>query len=260
MSKMESASLQGKPADLHGEKIAYQGAKGLSERAALVLRDEREILRRAKERLRAATPARLELANKIACECRQRLKDAQTQLAQAGIDRGRLEETLRDHQAGFAQTELVTFIRSKRAANTPRMLADAMAGLPEISCRVSFRRCRKLPFEAGSALNMQVFEFIERCLRKRTSTKTTHVLKLFRSEIGRMPRTRRIEAGRVENFFRKHLEDNWWALKAAITNTLKSRHHPGELPFVLTDGFLMELSKPQTNLDRLLHESEKLGF
>jgi hypothetical protein len=64
--------------------------------------------------------------------------------------------------------------------------------------------------------------------------------------------------GAVENFFRKHLEGNWWALKVAIIDTLKTKHHPGELPYALSDGFQTNLSKQVTNLDRLLLEDEKL--
>jgi hypothetical protein len=210
------------------------------------------------ERLGAANPPRITLAKKIAAERKKQFQQLETLLAQARIRRDRIEKILKDQQAGFAQAELVRFIRSRRAAHAPRSLASAMAGLPEISARVSFKRCRKFPFLAGQSLNFQIFTFIERCLKRRTSLNPVYILQLFRSEIGRMPKTQFVGGRRVENFFRKHLEENWWALKASISHCLESRRHPGEMPFVVSDVFLRHLAKPLTSLDRLLLEDEKV--
>jgi hypothetical protein len=260
LKKREEASRPGRAVDLAGAQVTHRGAEGLHEKALFVLENERKILHGLRERLDEASPPRIALAKKIASERKKRLQQLQKDLAEAVLCRERIEKSWQGQQAGFAQTELVRFIQSRRAAHNPRSLASAMAGLPEISARVSFRRCQKFPFVVDPSLNFEVFAFIERCLKKRMSLRPAHILELFYSEIRRIPKTQNVGGTRIENFLRKRLEDNWWALKAAIKQSLKSKYHPVEFPYALASDFLRTLSKPLTSLDRLLIDDEKLGI
>ncbi len=78
----------------------------LCESVRLALQVEISILEKAKERLRAASPSRFELANKIASERQHQFKQIHEQLDHAHIERERTEISLWRHQAAFAQAEL----------------------------------------------------------------------------------------------------------------------------------------------------------
>lgn len=148
------------------------------------------------------------------------------------------------------------FILSNRGAHTPRNLANGAAGLPRISSRVSFARCRAFPFKIELGLYYQVFEFIARCWRRRKSSFAQPPVSLFRSEIERLPKTKLIDGKRMQNFFRRHLEENWWALEAAIKECWNSKPHPRAIPYIVAVNFQKNLAKPKTYLDRVLIERE----
>lgn len=91
------------------------------------------------------------------------------------------EHMLANQEAAYAQRELCTFIRKTAYAFTPRTIARAMAGLPDIGASQSYRRCSQCPEGAHTwpTSRYRIFRIIEQAWRDRSDRlKTTFLARL----------------------------------------------------------------------------------
>lgn len=226
---------------------------------------EEEILQRVKERLAAITPERKRRAEQILAEAKSALNATEQELSEAKAKEEELEKKLLDQQAYYCRAELLQFIRKKRYALNPRNLANALAGLPEMTCRRSAERCSKLQFRGVQSLIYRVFEFLEQTWRHKTAVSLTPAaaVELFRRGIAKLPKTKLVEdeqgrKRRVENDLRRYLEENWAYLKRAIMDGVQSSKHPRQVPYLITAKFWEYLSQPKTQADILFAQQERL--
>ena len=77
----------------------------------------------------------------------------QNALTVAESRRREVQDQLQREEAVFARCEIVKFIKDKdkRHAKTPENFAKALAGLPENGWFSSFRKCKKIRYDAGLA-------------------------------------------------------------------------------------------------------------
>lgn len=219
---------------------------------------------KVEERLRAATPEKRKLVNTAYAQRKAELDAANQQVSELNAEYNKLEGILSDQQADFCQRELLKFIRGKRYSHTPRKLANAIAGLPVISCRQSATRCAKIPYTWKP--DYSFFEFAEETWRGRipSQSKPEQILDLFRNAIAALPRTllgQPAEDGtrkRFDNYFRSDLCGKWLYLKQAIQDALRAYTHPDQVPYLITARFKENVAKPRTAVDELLAAQEKL--
>ena len=76
-----------------------------------------------------------------------------------------LEARIAEEEAGFAQQELMRFILEGRYELTPLNLANAMAGLPYMAWRQSFKRCMAWECSFANSVMYREFKIISACLR-----------------------------------------------------------------------------------------------
>jgi hypothetical protein len=102
-------------------------------------KEEERILERVKERLSAITPEREKAATEIHNKRKAALQQVEQDVLKARIESEELEKQWLDRQAHVCRAELLRFIqdKKKRYAYTPRNLANALAGLPDMGCRRS---------------------------------------------------------------------------------------------------------------------------
>jgi hypothetical protein len=73
-----------------------------------------------------------------------------------------LRNQLRECEAYFAQTEILRFLESNRRRFTPLNVAFAMAGLPQVTARVSCEQCAQYGINPSHGIAYDVFQTIER--------------------------------------------------------------------------------------------------
>jgi hypothetical protein len=255
---LRQAEKKAQITELAAAQNALRDATQFAERAAFILNDETKSLRGVRERLAVITPERSKVARKEASQRRESFDEALAMTTLSRTERERAQQDLLDHEAGFVQMELLKFMKSGRASHEPLSLANAMAGLPEIGCRVSFSRCQRLPSELKSGRRYRVFEFIASCCRKHSERRGKPFVTFVHSEIERLPKTIKLLDGkRAENPFRKYLVENWWALNEALIASLRSKVPWKQMPYAVAAGVFGKLANPQTDLDRLLIETRR---
>jgi hypothetical protein len=167
-----------------------------------------------------------------------------------------LQTRLAEQEAGFAQEQLVRILAERRCARHPLKLANAIAGLPSLTARVSAERCAKIKCTMWPIFDFQVFQKIESIWNSRHSYPGLSVVELYRQEIGKLPRT--IRRNRIDNPLRKRLGDHFGCLKYAIQNGLKSGVDSDQMPFFILSNFDKNRAEPTTALTRTLAASEKI--
>lgn len=180
-----------------------------------------------------------------------------------------LQIELEAQEASFAQRELATIILKNRCARNPRRLANAMAGLPFLSARVSSGRCSKFKI-IWPHFQFRVVKFIESTWERRHRHPALSTVELFHQEIKRLPRRVKREKlpepieqtitwKRVENNLRSHLGMNWRYLRLAIEKTLNAADiDQTRIPFLIASSFSLILGEPRTQLTLALAEREKI--
>ena len=73
-----------------------------------------------------------------------------------------LRTQLKEREAYFAQAEILRFIESNRRQFTPRNVACAMAGLPNVTSRASCEQCEKDGINPSHGIDFEMFQTIER--------------------------------------------------------------------------------------------------
>jgi len=171
-----------------------------------------------------------------------------------------LEQTLQDElaekEASFAQTELIRILQERRCALNPLRLANAMAGAPFLSARVSSARCSKIVCTVWPQFEFQVFRKIESIWESRERYKNLSIVDLYRQEIAKIPRT--IERKRIENPLRKRLAVDFGYLKSAIEKALEVHSELDQIPFLIKSSFDNDRALPTTALIRTLAAWERI--
>lgn len=220
--------------------------------------EERRIVEQVRERLDKISPERRKAVAEILSQRNTLLAAMEADVLKVKSQRERVEKKLLDKEAYFCQVELLRFIREKRYGFNPLNLANAIAGLPDMAYRRSAVRCEKLPPWEPSLL-YRVFEFVERTWRLRAPRNFSSPVELFRTAITKLPKTVLIRGvGRRQNHFRRYLEENWVYFKRAIEAGLRSKPHPHQFPYVVTQNFAKNLAEPKTAADLLFAQQESL--
>ena len=252
---LERAGLEDQPR----LKAALESSKVERTKMEAECTEEPKVITQIQERLNAITPeGRTQVADILAGR-----RAALAPLEQAALDaKGELERAerkLRNQEAFFSQAALVDHIRSKRYSHTPRKLANALAGLPEMNCRRSAARCAKLPYTWGPDMAYTLFLFIDKVWRSRQPGRPKPPAQLFRAAIAQLPRLRVVPGfGRQENYIRRYIGENWAYLKPAIEDAIPASKHPSEVPFRIVTLFQENVGKPRTQADILFAEQQKL--
>jgi hypothetical protein len=199
-------------------------------------------------------------------ETKKRVRDLKVlkgEVKRSTIEVARLQSLHEDQASGFAKQDLARFLGERRARHDPRQLAKAVAGLPEMGCRESFEKCRRLGFHSEPQLNFQVFEVIARGWARRSPNHPANMMDLVNESIERVPKTRLYRGERVPNYLVQYLQANRLDLEQAVIScsSLKPPPHPGELPYVVTRKFLANVARPRTTLERVRtqREEDELG-
>jgi hypothetical protein len=181
-----------------------------------------------------------------------------------------LKAELEEHEASFAQEELLKIILQKRCACHPLKLANAMAGLPQLTARVSYQRCSKLKFRAWPLFAFQQFQFIESTWNRRHRYPNLSIVELFDQETKRLPRTVRVNAlpesiaipkgsKRVDNYLRSYFGQHRRFLRLAIEKSVGTVDiEQNQMPFVIMSVFSAILGEPRTALTNALAERERI--
>lgn len=167
-----------------------------------------------------------------------------------------LQKQLAEQEASFAQEELVRILVKRRCARNPLKLANAMAGLPYLTARVSYDRCSKIKCGVWPKFDFQVFQKIESIWNSRDRYRGLSIVELYRQEIKKLPRT--LRRNKAENYLRKRLGEDFGCLKLAIERGLELGVDPAGMPFVITSNFDKNRGAPTTALSRTLAASERI--
>jgi hypothetical protein len=161
-----------------------------------------------------------------------------------------LSKRFRNERAFFAQTELLSFLRSGRYSFTPVNLANAMAGLPDMGWRQSAKRCssHKSHFEEGQT--WWLFRLIRRAMSAEKQSRELSLVQLVNSQLQRQKL--------VADYRAVEVKKNWYHLRRAIeTISSSSKHHPSSLPYRIIAEYHnnLRLRSPE---DLLFEEEEQL--
>jgi hypothetical protein len=167
-----------------------------------------------------------------------------------------LEKQLAEQQVAFAQEQLVRILREGRCARNPLRLANAMAGLPSLTARVSYQRCSRIKCTSWPNIDFQVFRKIESIWISRHRYHDLSIVDLYRQEISKLPRMSR--RNKFPNFLRTRLAENFGSLKLAIETSLNSGIEVDRIPFVVTSHFDKNREAPTTALTRTLAATERI--
>ena len=167
-----------------------------------------------------------------------------------------LQKQLTEQEASFAQKELVRILVERRCARNPLRLANAMAGLPYLTARVSYDRCSKLKCNVWPKFDFQVFKKIESIWNSRDRYRGLSIVELYRQEIKKLSKTFR--RNKAENYLRKRLAEDFGCLKLAIERGLELGVDPGQMPFIIASNFDKNRGAPTTPLTRTLAASERI--
>lgn len=167
-----------------------------------------------------------------------------------------LQKQLNELETSFAQEELVRILVERRCARNPLRLANAMAGLPYLTARVSYDRCSKIECNVWPKFDFQVFQKIESIWNLRERYLDLSIVELYRQEIKKLPRTTR--RNKSENPLRKRLAENFGCLKSAIERGFELGIDPDRMPFIILSTFDKNREAPTTALTRTLAASERI--
>jgi hypothetical protein len=207
----------------------------------------------------AVMQARAEQLWKVRGELLKRqstLLAARKELRSAEESERSLQEQLNELEASFAQEQLVGILVERRCARNPLRLANAMAGLPYLTARVSYDRCSKIKCNVWPKFDFQVFQKIESIWNSRDRYQGLSIVELYRQEIKKLSRTFR--RNKAENYLRKRLADDFGCLKLAIARGLELAVDSDRMAFIITSNFDKNRGEPTTALTRTLAASERI--
>ena len=134
-----------------------------------------------------------------------------------------LEAELKEREAYFAQSEILSFVHSKRRRFTPLNVARAMAGLPRVMARVSCDVCTKHGINPPPGIGFHIFQTIKRMVPE--------PIRDLRRSIDRM-QDRLLNQPLKTLPHGAQLRKNWYFLESAIRIAARETRAPrGSLPF-----------------------------
>ena len=208
-----------------------------------------EHLREAEIALAQSSPAPPEVIKRARDIRHVKFEQADSEFASIQTELEVVETLIADQEAYFAQSELLAFIARPKYAYTPRNVAHAMAGLPEIGCWHSFNRCAKEPSMMWPNRHFQTFEFIAKnCNYAGDNSKSLW--------LGALPD--RIKAISDNEELRRYLSDNWRYLHQAIADAQISDAIPAAMPYRIYDEFQEKLAGSKSMTEIVLAETEKI--
>ena len=167
-----------------------------------------------------------------------------------------LQKQLNELETSFPQEQLVRILAERRCARNPLRLANAMAGLPYLTARVSYGRCSKIECNVWPKFDFRVFQKIESIWNSRERYRDLSIVELYRQEIKKLPKT--VRRNKSENPLRKRLANDFGCLKLAIERGLELGVDPDRMPFIILSNFDKNREAPTTALTRTLAASERV--
>jgi hypothetical protein len=226
-----------------------------------------------------ATAEQLKAIESILRHRRAGYETAEKELTAAENEEKDVETKLADQEAGFAQRELLKFIRSRKYAYNPLNLANAMAGLRchtfnamrvYAGCWQSYARCSKLECAIWPNYQFQRFEIIRSIWNRRHQYAQLSPVELFRLEILKLTRIAKLQTERfslritlaerkkiVNGFVRDNFIDEFRNLRLAIEDGLQC-NHVERIPFLILAHFTKSLGQPNNAVERVLVAAERL--
>jgi hypothetical protein len=219
-----------------------------------------------------AKPEQIEIVQRTFSKRREQCQKALSELEAARVAESTRDEELADKQSGFAQDELLKFIKKRfikgRHAKNPLNLANAMAGLPSynwgpfLGVWYSFGQCSTLGCQQWPLFSFQVFKTIEQMWKRSQRASSVSPVELFRQQIRALPKTirprisespeRSRDRKRVANPVRAHLVDKWVDLQLAIEQSLLAPVESARMPFVIGTHFARIQMEPKTAVHRVI--------
>lgn len=248
------AFLRGEPQDTTVAALRKQRI------ASTKCRDELQNMRKAHSELeRACAEAKraLEQTDKIKktsirveATRRRRLLNKSSRTINAQETKYRaLECTLCAQETFLYCSELLDFLQGGRRAVTPKSLANALAGLPDMRWRQSDARCSKLPEDGGTQYPYAVFQLMNRVSRRIRDRRIEFSVDSFQIELMKLPKKHRYPG----EFLLAHLRD----LRLTIEEACKTKDVGEFIPYALTRTFLKNACRPKSSLDSVLDSQEK---
>jgi hypothetical protein len=211
-----------------------------------------KIVAEAREAFSQAEKNRPEMITKVKRELISREKELESRrakLAKTISKRASFEKKLNQEGAFVSQSELLSFLKSKRYAINPRNVANAIAGLPFLTWRQSLERCKKIKCTLPESHEYCIFKAICYILRKKQPRFADTAQKFFQLEIEKLPAE--------HEYAKTFLAKNWWYLKSAIEACWKTEvFFSRDIRYKLTDTFLKKI-RNKTPLDSVLAELEE---
>ncbi len=177
------------------------------------------------------------------------LAEAEQRRIQLEEQQRALSERIADEAAGFAKTELLRFILDRRYELTPINFANAMAGLPAMAWRQSFKRCMHWGCPIANSVVYREFKLISGCLRsgvKAQSLAEQMCLYLQRKKLDKETKDPLAQ-----------LKQNWFYLRKAIERIEKEKHPADAIPFRIMAEY-QRLYQSHTPVDTILAEEAQL--
>jgi len=237
------------------------------------LRDYQE----AESALTQAKPEQVEIVQRALSRRRAGYQRAMSELEIARASERACEQDVGNKQAGFAQDELLKFIRKRfiegSYAKNPLNLASAMAGLPcwggepFLSVWYSYARCSKMECDQWPNFQFQVSEALAKIWKSYQRSSSTSPIEFFRQEIGALTKTTSsripkslvhtiMHKKRIPNPVRSHLVEKWVDLQLAIERSFASPpDNRDRMPFVIGTNFAKTQSEPKTLVDRVIADA-----
>jgi len=247
--------------DIRAERKAHIKPVERLHEAQSVRDDCSKACQEAEWALGQAKPDQIELVQRAISKRRADYQRAESELQIANATEKACEQRIFDCQAGFAQDELLKFIKKRfiegSYARNPLNLANAMAGLPYhydepfLGVWYSYGRCSKLQSDQWPNFHFVVFEELERIWKRyQGSSSSTLPTEFFRQQIRALPKTAK---KRMTNLVRSHLVETWVDLQLAIEKSFASPpDDPDRMPFVIGTNFAKTKAEPKSFVDKII--------
>ena len=162
-----------------------------------------------------------------------------------------VEVQLRNQEAVFYQTELLSYLTTKRGTVEPLSIANALAGLPIMGWRQSYDRCSAMQYESEPHLSYRLLCAINEIWRKRPENLVPHPVDFFRLGVLDLPSK--------HSSARDYLMKNWHDFKVSLEESWNPDSYFGdELPFVIARTFINVVSVPKSPAERIMAAKEEL--